>query len=173
MFQFDLIAVTPNVDENTLFPDPSMELSFDRPDAGPARDAWDAVWAQCANLLGPTPVVVPGFTVDAANTRINKPGGVRVAFLKFALVDSIGDPLEIRLLLIGEEIDFVDADKQFVPAANQTSTFPLNRFWILGKTAKGVHPRRRCEHVHESNTTGTPFDTGFESTLVITAMSSE
>ena len=200
LFTFGPIEVTPNTEEIALLPDP-QPLTFIRPSdppgsvglcqvgaAGAACRAWDEVFFACENFfghepanMGPTPVVVPEFTVPAGNTTIQKPGGVRVAFLSipFAIdgqpyLASDGNPVagrtlyaRVSLQLIGEEFDFIGPNKQFVPTAPNTSTFPLVKAAITGKSVKGQGRRIGC--VSGGTAPATEFDPSLESTLEVTA----
>ena len=164
VFPTGAVDVSPNGKENTLIPDPGTgDLVFNRPStAGAAQNAWDAVFNDCF-ILGPTGFVFPSFTVSADNLSYQKPGGVGVALGGIEARDKDGNLVNLHLWLIGDEFDF-GAGKQFVPAAGETSTFDLKRFWLTGHTEKGVKPRGHC-----NKDGGTPDLGAPPNTLVITA----
>ena len=184
VFQFGSFPVTPNGKENALFPDPSMEFTFTRPDNGDplAQDAWDAVLAACENFFGPNPIymgptvmVVSEFTVPAGNLEIHKSGGVLFGMgsIPFDITgNSPPDPNEgglyatVSVDLFGNTF-FDNPNDSFLPGAGGTEQYPEVKFWITGGTAKRVRPRGGC--VSGGSAPITDFDTGFESTLVITA----
>ena len=159
-----LVDVSPNEKENTLFPNPGTgDLVFNRPSMyGTAQDAWDAVFNDCF-ILGPTGFVFPSFTVSAENLSYQKPGGVQVALGGIEVLDDGNPFVGLHLVLIGDVFFDEPTDDPFVPAAGDTSTFMLTRFWLTGHTVKGIKPRGHC------NKEGRTPDLGITSTLVITA----
>ncbi len=162
VFATDPVNVSPNGKENTLFPDFDGVLTFNRPSEANAQAAWDAVFNDCF-ILGPTGFVFPSFTVSADNLSYEKPGGVQVGLGGIEVLKDGKPFVGLHLVLIGDEFDFSADDKQFVPAAGNTSTFPLTRFWLTGHTVKGIKPRGHCNKEHR-----TP-DLLIESTLVISS----
>ena len=181
VFHFAAVDVTPNEKENALFP-VEDDLVFSRPSKANAGDAWDAVFASCENFfgphpippIGPTPIVVSGFTVPAGNWTINKAGGVRLVMSDIPF-DVLGnsppeDPLHftVRLQLIGKTF-FDDPDAPpWLPAPDNGEEYAMISSWITGGTVKGVHPRKSC--VSKGGTEViTDFDPGQVRTLTIVA----
>lgn len=170
-FAFLPVRVTPNSGEIiSLFPDEGESLDFTRPGAGAEQDAWDAVFNDCATMLGPTPVLVPEFTAPAGHWLFDKPGDRRVAFSNIAL--PADNPIgTIWLHFVGvEDADllFIPRDASGTPVAGKVE-MPLTRLWMGGRTIKHVKPKRNC---HPKGT-GVP-DTvdllpGAYGTIVVTA----
>ena len=179
------VNVTPNEKENALFPD--TDVTFSRP--GPlavddaARAAWDAVFASCENFfgptpirpVGPTPIVVSGFTVPAGDWRINRGGGVRLVMpdipFDFSGIYNPDDPdFKVTLQLIGDEF-FDDPDASWLPDPDNVINvieYDMISSWITGGTVKGVRPRKSC--VSKGGTEViTDFDPGQDRKLKIEA----
>ena len=169
VFHFDFpVKVTPNAKENALFPDAGETLIFSRPEDPAARVAWDAVFASCENFfgpnplsMGPTPIVVSGFTVPAGNWTINRAGGVRLVMsdILFDILGNsppTGDPYsKVTLKLIGHTF-FDGPDAPWLPTGN--IEYDMIDSWIHGGTVKGVRPRESC--VSRGGTEVTDFDPG-------------
>ena len=180
VFQFGPLGkFTPNEKENALFPDAGEILTFSRPD-GDAGAAWDAVFASCENFfgptpispVGPTPIVVSGFTVPAGNWTINKGGGVRLVMsdipFDFGGIYNPDDPdFKVRVQLIGNTF-FDGPNASWLPNPDNVIEYDMISSWITGGTVKGVHPRKSC--VSKGGTEIiTDFDPGQVRTLKIEA----
>jgi hypothetical protein len=174
VFSFAQMNVTPDGDGHTLYPDETGTLTFSRPTGTAACNsasqnsldeaacAWDAVFAACENFfgpnpiegIGPTPNVVESFEVAADDWSIQQPGGVRlamkIAFNRFAISPpgDEGTYFSVSLQLIGNTL-FESPNDSFLPVPTaemgpETIPYPIFDFWITGRTAKGVGPKKGC-----------------------------
>jgi len=150
-------------DDGALIADPSVPLTFVRPGggilpcAGATLDAclaWDAVFAACENffgpnpITGPTPIVVSEFTVPAGDWRINKPGGVRLQMSIPFDINGISPPtgpqhMQVSLQLIGNTL-FESPNSPWLPEPGTPISYNIVDFSIIGKTVKGVRPKKGC-----------------------------
>ena len=182
----------PVKDDGALLAEPAVPLIFSRPTgdvpcdpnsdivADEAACAWDAVFAACENFFGPNPIpgigptamMVSGFTSPAGDWSIDKAGGVRLAMsIPF---DSMGDSppgpggtyFSVHLQLIGDTF-FDSPHAPWLPAPGSSIPYNIVDFWITGGTAKGIRPKKGC--VSGGVAEVTDFDFGQVRTLVITA----
>ena len=176
VFQFAAVTVTLNELENSLYPDPDATLTFSRPEGafpcnpgGSAVDkdacAWDAVFDECPELLGPTVVRVNNFTVDEGTWWFDEPGDRRVSFQDIEVSNIPDGPVvgKIWLQLIGPKetpIQLVPRDDSGALKAGESRTILMTRFLIIGRSLKGQRPKRTCQ----PKGTGAP-DTGVPDTL--------
>lgn len=184
-------------DDDQLVPDdPATDLTFHRPGGvdpcNPASNdsmdeadcAWDAVFAACENFFGDEPIgeigppmmMVTEFTVPSDDWRINKNGGVRLQMsIPFDKMGNSppgpdGEYFSVSLQLYGDTF-FESPNSPWLPGPGGLESYPIITASILGRTAKGIRPKKGC--VSGGTAPAVDFDPGQPRSLVITAPAAE